>query len=358
MTALSSRPFLSLPTPRVPVSVRPATARDLPFIDALQKKQSKQVGFMHAATLRGKLDLGHVLIAETGNLKPECPETADPEFRFQRSGFSALAGYLIGCDRYFKRDDVGVVYQINVEPGHRRSFVAAALLAAQFERSAYGCRLYCCWCAQDIEANRFWEAMGFVPLAFRTGSRTRGAKGTPRVHVFWQKRIRAGDDSTPWWFPSQTDGGSLREGRIVLPIPPGTHWSEAVPLVLPGMGDSAAAESTPKRRAAKPKAIAPPVPTTIRSGGLRFAAPAPDPVAVPAEKPKREPKVREKNDPRLVAAARELRDRWLEKIEEEPWLLESAGKYDVRRSLPDRADDAASVKLLSPAPQRQLPAAA
>ena len=149
--------------PPTNVSVRPATHDDSPFVDALQKKQSKQVGFLHAATLCGKLELGHVLIAEIAG-RP--------------------AGYSIGNDRYFKRDDVGAIFQINVVPALRRSLVAAELLRAQFARSAYGCRLYCCWCAQDIEANRFWEAMGFVPLAFRTGSRTRGAKGTPRVHIF------------------------------------------------------------------------------------------------------------------------------------------------------------------------------
>ncbi len=84
-------------------------------------------------------------------------------------------GYIIANDQYFKRDDVGIIYQMNVAPGKQRGFVGASLLKAQFERSAYGCKLYCCWCAQDIAANQFWEAMGFVPLAFRSGSRTKGA---------------------------------------------------------------------------------------------------------------------------------------------------------------------------------------
>src|SRR5690242_15652940 len=53
-----------LPVARVPVTVRPATLDDLPFIDALQKKHSKQLGFMSRATLEGKVRLGHVLIAE------------------------------------------------------------------------------------------------------------------------------------------------------------------------------------------------------------------------------------------------------------------------------------------------------
>ena len=152
-------------------------------------------------------------------------------------------GYLMGADRYFKRDDVGIIYQMNVLPQRQRGFIgAAAAQSPQFERSAYGCRLlsHCCWCAQDLPANRFWEAMGFVPLAFRTGSAKK-----ERVHIFWQKRIRAGDTTTPWWFPSQTSGGAIREDRIALPIPPGTHWSDAKPLVLPGM-ESARSEGAKK----------------------------------------------------------------------------------------------------------------
>ncbi len=96
-------------------------------------------------------------------------------------------GYCIGNDQYFKRDDVGIIYQMNVVPDRRRSLVGATLLKAMFDRAAYGCRLFCCWCAQDIEANRFWEAIGFIPLAFRAGSAKKS-----RVHIFWQTRIRAG----------------------------------------------------------------------------------------------------------------------------------------------------------------------
>jgi ribosomal protein S18 acetylase RimI-like enzyme len=80
-----------------------------------------------------------------------------------------------------------VIYQLCVAPGEQRKLVGAALMRAVFERSAYGCKLYCCWCAQDIEANRFWESLGFVPIAFRAGSRAKD-----RVHIFWQRRIRDG----------------------------------------------------------------------------------------------------------------------------------------------------------------------
>jgi hypothetical protein len=48
-------------------------------------------------------------------------------------------------------------------------------------------------------------------------------------------------------------------------------------------------------------------------------------------KPKRERKPAAKNDPKHVAAARELRDRWLELVNAGEYTFESAGKYDVTR---------------------------
>ena len=252
---------------------------------------------------------------------------------------------------------------MNVVPGKQSGLIGATLLQAMFDRSAYGCKLYCCLCAQDIVANKFWEAMGFVPLAFRAGSRTKGKKKTPRVHIFWQKRIRPEDVTTPWWFPSQTGGGSIREDRIVLPIPPGTHWSDAKPMVLPGEQLPVASGELPECRtgcnpavagageaagwhpalrkkslAAKGKVIEPPKRATIAEGGLRFADPAP----APAEKRKRAPKPKQKNDPRLIAAARELRDRWLEQMQHESLVV--AGKYEISRRF-----DRVEVKMLEAA---------
>jgi hypothetical protein len=40
-----------------------------------------------------------------------------------------------------------------------------------------------------------------------------------------------------------------------------------------------------------------------------------------------------KNDPKLVAAARELRDKWLERITTHPDALVSHGKHEVSRRL-------------------------
>ena len=320
----------ALPLPRVAIHIRPGTMDDLPFLDSLQKLHTKQVGWMPTKQFEGKIKLGHVLIAQDQSAK--------------------RVGYCIGHDQYFKRDDCGIIYQLNVVPDRRRSLIGATLIKAMFDRAAYGCKLFCCWCAQDIEANYFWESIGFVPLAFRAGSRGKG-----RVHIFWQRRIREGDSTTPYWFPSQTTSGSIREDRLVFPIPPGVHWRDAMPIILPS-------EETPKLECRDPKPIAnrklqvankkPPA----ALGRLQFAAP----VAPKGEKAKREARKKVKNDPKLVAAARELRDRWLEHVNTTPLLapaispLFSTAKYDVGRALA-----AAPVKVqVNPTLPKQLPEAA
>jgi hypothetical protein len=319
---------------------------DIPFMDALQRMHTRQVGWMPTAQFEGKIRLGHVLIAEEvcSSQKAVGGENSLPTvYRLPPT----LAGYIIGNDRYFKRDDLGIIYQVNVSPGKQRGLIGAALVQAMFDRAAWGCRLFCCWCAQDIEANHFWESLGFVPLAFRTGSRTKGkgsgGKAGPRVHIFWQKRIRAGDVTTPYWYPAQTGSGSIREDRLVLPIPPGTHWSDAKPVVLPGAprheGQALALEDggAAEHRRSKPARKAVPVKKAtadVSRGGLRFAEPkAADPTHAPRKrKTAGQTPAPRKNDPKLVAAARELRDRWLEEVNAGRYLPGASGaKYDVTR---------------------------
>jgi len=427
-------PQIPRPLPELNITIRPGVLSDVPFLDALQKLHTKQVGWMPTKQFEGKIKAGHVWSAEEGggrggrgeergergegrggtgeergergerreameeegaadgggsSLSPIAsrpspllsPLASPSPLAARPSPLSSLrpVGYLIGNDQYFKRDDVGIIYQLNVLPGRQRGLIGASLLKAQFERSAWGCKLYCCWCAQDIAANHFWEAMGFVPLAFRAGSEKRS-----RVHIFWQKRIRAGDTSTAWWFPSKTAGGSIREDRIVLPILPGTHWSDAKPLILPNAPGSeeaskgwlgqrssdapalaceresnagAAADLSPshptpeakplpapkREKVKKPKAAEPPGTAAVRRNGLMFNIPKPGealpgaglPGAAKGAKqarPKAE-KVKRVCDPRLASAARELRDRWLERVNDTPLL--DAAKYDVTRAISD-----------------------
>ena len=391
--------------------IREGTADDLPWVDAMQKAQSREVGFLPRMALEGKVRLGQVLVAEVdgrdearpsgsaiaaGDVRPASGrQTSAPPIALPdgRASLRTPVGYLIAADRYFRRDEVGYVTQINVRPDHRRSLVAAALLRAQFERSAYGCRLYCCWCAQDLRANEFWEAMGFVPIAFRTGSRTKGKGGSPRMHIFWQKRIREGDDVTPYWYPSQTGGGELREDRLVFPIPPGVSWRDVLPVVLPGAeADGAGVGRASARRGlqcedseAERRAEARPTGARSRSypkgvterdgflwrGGKRLMThemilkeqnatphsmwfipddaelveeadlPRPRRAATKADKPPAA-----KLDPRMAAMARELRDRWFER----PDLVAlPAARHDVRRALAEAGDGRESVALPRPA---------
>src|SRR5688500_8514987 len=236
---------------RSDVAIRPATLADVPFMDGLQKAHSKQLGYFPTKQFEGYVAQGAVLVADG-------------------------LGYVIAKDRYLKRDELGVVYQLCVAPGTQRKQVGAALVKAVFERSAYGCRLYCCWCAQDIEANRFWESMGFLPIAFRAGSEKKS-----RVHIFWQRRINADDQTTPYWFPSKTESGAIREDRLVFPIPPGTHWTEVKAVQLP-QAQPALAEP-PRKIKSGPQVGAtcgPQKPTPSPRAHVQFGPPTATPIAL------------------------------------------------------------------------------
>jgi hypothetical protein len=341
---------------------------DLPFMDALHKRHGKALGFFSTQQFAGYIEMGAVLVAEevdscelvvgSGEQRSSLPTT-----NYQLPTSSSPLGYIISRDRYLKRDELGVIFQLCVVPGRQRKLVGASLVAEAFRRSAYGCRLYCLWCAKDLEANYFWESLGFVPIAFRAGSDRKR-----RVHIFWQKRIVEGDGGqggTKWWYPAKTEGGAIRADRLVFPIPPGTRWQDVEAVNLPGQEETPKLEGprTPRvKRAGKAavKAQAGPVKVGPLCGGLMFAPPTPvssEPVVVEAEKkPKqgREKKPKAKIDPKLVAAARELRDRWLEHVNAGAYLIEDAGKYDVSRALAGPAMGAH----LPDSPARLLPAAA
>src|SRR6185503_11577934 len=139
---------------------------------------------------------------------------------------------------------------------------------------------FSCWCAQDLDAGYFWEAMGFIPIAFRTGAVGRKI----RTHIFWQRRIREGDCETPYWYPSKTDGGMMREDRIVLPIPPGVHWRSEMPILLPQVQNALPAPVKKERSGKMPK---PQVHANQSLSGFSFTGPKPV-----VEKPTREKKAK------------------------------------------------------------------
>lgn len=353
---------IALPEPRVPggIAIRSATVADLQFIDDLQRKHARMVGWFPTKQLETNITRGQVLVAEQASRDEASRDQGTEASMPGCLDASMPVGYVISHDRYFKRDDCGIVYQLNVTPGKQRGLVGASLIKAVFDRAAYGCKLFSCWCAQDLEANHFWESIGFVPLAFRTGSRPRLKKdGTvskaERIHIFWQRRIREGDTETPYWFPSETTGGAIRENRIALPIPPGTHWSDAKPAVLPGMDEALKSLPVPGAEVEKKprKSKTPAVPVRPPSRGVWVAPPAPtkEQLAAAKKEKAKEKAPKFKNDPKLVAAARELRDRYIDQINAGLLLPPSAcGKYDVSRQLaPGVALQAAEMKLLNAA---------
>jgi hypothetical protein len=299
-----------VPISRVELSFRTGTIDDIAFMDALQKKHGKALGHFTTGQYEGYVKLGAVLIAEAGG---------------------APVGYIISRDRYLKRDELGVIFQLCVADGQQRKLVGASLVREAFERSAYGCRLYCLWCAQDLDANYFWESLGFVPIAFRAGSERKKKGG--RVHIFWQKRIVEGDTETKWWYPFQTAGGALRADRIVFPIPEGVHWRDVQAVAVPTETKLALPDQTRAVKPREPKKAAKPAPRPM--GGFRFQS------EVDAEKPVKTPKEKKpkaqggaaKIDPKYLKAARELRDRWMEHVNAKGVLLESSAKYDVARAI-------------------------
>jgi hypothetical protein len=139
------------PQPRLAVSIRTAQpgGQDLAFIDSLQKLHSKMVGWLPTKQLETNIERGNVLIAEESDQQEEevarheaegsAEETiSDPPDAESRplnaercmpaschmphaSAKPVPLGYCMGRDQYFKRDDVGIIYQLVVLPNQHRS---------------------------------------------------------------------------------------------------------------------------------------------------------------------------------------------------------------------------------------------
>lgn len=189
-----------------------------------------------------------------------------------------------------------------------------------------------------------------------------------------------------------TNAGAMGEDRIVLPIPPGTHWSDAKPVVLPegpavgeevkmlesevgrlekavkekGEGEGRGSrqgkgardkkggrgQGSGDREKGKGKAV--PRVQLVQFGGLRFGTHAAagagqgsvdaarqdkDAAAELAKQLKLARKklgqMKKKFDPVQEAFARELKDRWLEEVAARPGMLAPArAKYEVTRGAP------------------------
>ena len=196
---------------------------DLKFLDHLQKRFSQQVGFLPRQALEWNIERGKVSIAL---------ENGEP------------AAYLLGKGNYLRDPHFGIIYQAAVSYDARRRLMGTALVQHFMDHMEPEVRLIGLWCAQDIEANEFWQACGFEPIAARHGSRRKG-----RVHIFWVGRTMRGRHEA-LRYPRSTKGGLMREHREVFGLKPGEVYTE---VSLPELGEQPRAQ---RRGRVKPATLA------------------------------------------------------------------------------------------------------
>lgn len=146
------------PPRRVRIAIVPATARDLPFVVALQKRHAAALGFLPRMALREKIAKRQIWLARVGG---------------KRAGFlhhGSLA-----------RPEVRV-FQAAVRPGARRLSLGSALVNNLLARAAAaGAKGVSLRCLASLDANAFWQAAGFQRLTVEPGG-----KGPLNV---WVKRL-------------------------------------------------------------------------------------------------------------------------------------------------------------------------
>lgn len=143
----------------LPTHVRTAVVADLAFLDDLQNRNRHALGFLPWSALASYLAKARVLIAEENN---------DP------------AGYFLTLPS-------GKIVQAAVDFDARRRHLATALLTRCLAGLAHLHLPYAgCWCADDLDANAFWQESGFLHDATRE---LRHAGRLRRNHRHWTKMI-------------------------------------------------------------------------------------------------------------------------------------------------------------------------
>jgi hypothetical protein len=186
---------------------RQARPRDHRFVDALQRRFGGSLGFLPTPAIAAYLERGHVRIAL---------ENGDP------------AGYLLGSPRLRWQPLLRPIYQACVAMDAQRrhhglqllkDVEAAALTAGQIGIQAN--------CAVGLEANEFWLAAGFKPIAILTPQNARN-----REIICWRKPLVT---RLPLWFANPPDraGHKAQNPRLVRnPRKDHRHVEEAKRLTL------------------------------------------------------------------------------------------------------------------------------
>lgn len=179
-------------------SVLVANLSDVKFLDHLQTKYSDEVGYLPLAVLERYLVQECVVLAfENG-----CP-----------------AGYLLGKNIYKNDLKCAIIYQAAISYDARRRYLGKALVQTFMDRLPVTTEYVVLWCAADLEANLFWEAMDFHAIAYRAGSRK-----TRRVHILWEGFTNDWKGNASFTLPPVGFAGSFKEMRAIRPVKSGEDW--------------------------------------------------------------------------------------------------------------------------------------
>lgn len=164
-----------------------AAPADLKFVDSLQRKFGRSLGFLPTAALEENIRRGNVtLTCENGD----------------------EAGYLMVRPKLSWRPELASIVQAAVcMDAQRRHHGLALLLTIEAEARARGQVGLQANCAIGVEANEFWQAAGFKPIAHLTPNTKSG-----RHVICWRKPlVRA----LPAWFTELPQRAGHRAAVVV-----------------------------------------------------------------------------------------------------------------------------------------------
>ncbi len=147
---------------------------DFKFVVSLQDSNRKSVGFLPYMAIREYFDHGHVWVARENN---------------EPCGYLLFGGNsrkrLVG-----QRSDFGTmkIIQACIQYDARRVEHATELVRRLETRaSAEGYERIGLWCAEDLEANAFWQSMCYELVGTRLGGNPNSANCKRRIHNRWLK---------------------------------------------------------------------------------------------------------------------------------------------------------------------------
>jgi N-acetylglutamate synthase-like GNAT family acetyltransferase len=165
--------------------IRTATSQDLAFIDDLQKKHAKAVAFRPRIALENYTNAGAITLAL---------ENDEP------------AGYLLANPQLRYQPEICPIFQAAVAMDAQRRHHGIALLAtvAQAAKAA-GKLVIQANCREELEANEFWNAAGFEPIAkiFHFAHRQRWL-------ICWRLQLTT---KRPTWFETPPAFAGSRNAR-------------------------------------------------------------------------------------------------------------------------------------------------